>query len=69
MADYPVKDKDYDLVSTLYHSLQGLQNAKQYAKDASSDGDEEAAKYFENVQSSYQDLSDKAKTLLKKRLQ
>lgn len=68
MADYPVKDKDYDLISTLYHAAQGLHNAKQYAADAENDGDSEAAEFFKEAQSSYQNLSDKAKALAGKRL-
>ncbi|WP_148862757.1 hypothetical protein [Marinobacter fonticola] len=69
MADYPVKDKNYDLISTLYHAAHGLQNTKHYAKDAESEGDTEAAEFFKEVQQSYQELSDKAKALVKNRLE
>lgn len=68
MADNPVKDKDYDLVSTLYHAAHGLQATKQYAADAEKDGDTEAAEFFKEVQSKYQDMTDKAKALAGQRL-
>lgn len=68
MADSPVKDKDYDVISALYHSCQGLEVAQRYAQDAEAAGDTEAANYFREVERSYADLSTKGKTLLKDRL-
>lgn len=68
MTDNIVKDKDYDLVSTLYHAAQGLQNTKQYAADAEKEGDTEAAEFFKEVQSKYKDLTEKAKSLAGQRL-
>jgi len=35
----PMKDKDFDLVSTLYHALQGAELSQQYRRDAESSGD------------------------------
>lgn len=68
MADHPIKDKNYDLISTLYHAAEGLHHTKQYVADAEKDGDNEAAEFFKQVQSSYQELNSKAEALLKKRL-
>lgn len=68
MADHPTKDKNYDLVSTLYHAAHGLHQTKQYAADAEKENDDEALKFFKEVQSSYQDLNSKAEKLLSKRL-
>lgn len=68
MADNPVKDKDYDLISSLYHACQGLVVARQYAQDADAAGDSEAATYFKEIERSYADLSAKGKKLLKSRL-
>lgn len=68
MTDKSVKDKDYDLVSTLYHAAQGLYNTRQYAADAEKEGDTEAAEFFREVQDTYQDLTEKAKALAGQRL-
>ncbi|XKH01565.1 hypothetical protein LG325_01970 [Marinobacter nauticus] len=68
MADYPVKDENYDLISSVYHASQGLHHTKQYAKDAEKFNDSEAAAFFQEAESIYLELTDKAKALLKKRL-
>ncbi len=66
MDDYPAKDKHYDLISTLYHAAKGVDSLKQYVKDA--EGDEEAAALFKEALRSYQEIGEKAKKLLKNRL-
>jgi hypothetical protein len=63
-----MKDKDYDLVSTLYHALQGMETSSVYLRDAETGGDEEAAKFFRDTQSQYMHVADKAKSLLSARL-
>lgn len=68
MADAPLKDKDYDLVSTVYHASQGAQISRQYARDARETGDEEAAAFFESVRQEYAALAERGKQLLKQRL-
>ena len=40
------KDKDYDLISVIYHASQGCETARQYAADAQRENDEEAAAFF-----------------------
>lgn len=66
MDNYPVKDKHYDLISTLYHAAKGVESTKQYAKDA--EGDDDAVALFNEAMRSYQTLGDKARKLLKERL-
>lgn len=63
-----MKDKDYNLVSTLYHALQGAETSAIYLRDAETEGDEEVAKYFRDIQSQYLQMADRAKNLLSKRI-
>ncbi|QBQ54077.1 hypothetical protein [Nitrosococcus wardiae] len=68
MANVPFKDKDYDLVSTIYHASQGASICNQYATDADKEGDSEAAQFFKEVQEQNMRLVQKGKDLLKKRI-
>ncbi len=68
MADNTgTKDSTYNLVSVLYHALQGADLYEQYARDAGSDQD--LANFFREVQQQEQQRADRAKQLLAKRLQ
>lgn len=64
-----LKDKDYNLVSTLYHALQGAETSGIYRMDAKSAGDEELQKYFGDAQEQYKVLAERAKSLLTQRIQ
>ena len=44
------RDETYDLVSVLYHALQGTQTAMQYVQDAEQEGDQELAQFFREAQ-------------------
>jgi hypothetical protein len=61
------KDATYNLVSVLYHALQGAETYAQYASDAGSDQD--LANFFREVQQQEQQRADRAKQLLAQRLQ
>ncbi len=61
------KDATYNLVSVLYHALQGAETCAQYASDAGSDQD--LASFFREVQQQEQQRADRAKQLLAQRLQ
>lgn len=63
-----MKDEHYDIVSTLYHALQGAETVKKYISDAEKDGDKEAIDFFHDVQKKNKDIADKAKHLLAKRV-
>ena len=68
MADTTgTKDATYNLVSVLYHALQGAENYEKYANDAGSD--QELANFFREVQQQEQQRADRAKQLLASRLQ
>ena len=55
-------DAVYDLVSVLYHSLQGAENYAQYASDAG--GDQELAQFFQQTLDEERQRAEKAKQLL-----
>jgi maltooligosyltrehalose synthase len=68
MADTTgTKDTTYNLVSVLYHALQGADLYEQYASDAGSDQD--LAAFFREAQQQEKQRADRAKQLLAKRLQ
>ena len=69
MAEQALKDKDFDLLSAVYHASQGVETAGRYLADAQQAGDQEAAQYFEEVRRQYAQLAQRGKQLLKRRLQ
>ncbi|MWJ27310.1 hypothetical protein LG290_02525 [Halomonas sediminis] len=64
----PVKDKDFDLISTLYHALQGAELSEQYASDAQIESDQENHEFFTKVAKDYANIAQEAKRLVKDRL-
>lgn len=60
-------DPVYNLVSVLYHALQGADLYRTYASDAG--GDQELASFFREVQQQDQQRADRAKQLLARHLQ
>ncbi|SHF24483.1 hypothetical protein SAMN02745148_02157 [Modicisalibacter ilicicola DSM 19980] len=66
--DNPVKDKNYDMISSLYHLAQGSEMSKQYARDAEKEGDNDAVQLFNELQRNYSEFGDKIARLLKERL-
>lgn len=63
-----VKDEHYNLVSGLYHMLQGAWTYSQYVDDSEEAGDEELAALFRDAHQQHVELAERAKTLLKGRL-
>jgi rubrerythrin len=59
----------YDLVSVLYHALEGAQTYDIYVKDAEQGGDNELAQFFRQAQQEETTRADKAKELLARRVQ
>ena len=59
----------YDLISVLYHALEGGQTCDIYVKDAEQAGDNELAQFFRQVQQEQTMCADKAKQLLARRVQ
>lgn len=57
----------YNLVSILYHSLNGAQTYDTYIRDAQQSGDNDLAQFFREVQQEDQRRSERAKQLLVQR--
>jgi hypothetical protein len=62
------RDKTYDLISALYHSLQAAETTTRYIEDADKDGDEEAVTFFRGALENYRQIANQAKELLRQRL-
>jgi hypothetical protein len=58
----------YDLVSVLYHALQGAETDDRYIADAEERGDGELAEFFRDAQARNSEIADRAKRLLRSRL-
>jgi len=63
------RDTVYDLVSIIYHALQGAETYGMYVTDAEEVGDTELAKFFQEVQDEERRRADHAKKLLAARLE
>jgi|SRR4051812_22822958 hypothetical protein len=61
------RDETYDVVSVLYHALQGAENCQRYCTDATQD--DELRQFFEQALDQQRQLADRAKQLLGRRLQ
>ncbi|QRK05141.1 hypothetical protein JQX13_33750 [Archangium violaceum] len=62
------KDENYDVISVLYHCLQGASEVGQYIQDAEQSGDQELVDFFRDYQEAQRDLAERAKNLLGARL-
>ena len=62
-------DAAYDLVSVLYHALQGAETYDRYIADAKERGDDELAEFFRDVQQSNSRVAARARELLGSRLE
>jgi hypothetical protein len=68
MASAILKNKDYDLISVIYHASQRSETARQYAADAERENDKEAVAFFNEALELNARLVQKGKELLKQRL-
>jgi rubrerythrin len=62
------RDELYDLISVLYHTLQGAETYLQYIEDAEQTGDNELAQFFREIQQQDRQRADRAKELLRQRI-
>ena len=58
------RDEHYDLVSVLYHALEGAEACDRYASDAEGAGEDELAAFFREAQETHARLAEKAKAML-----
>jgi hypothetical protein len=66
--DPETKDEHFDLISVLYHALQGDETLGQYIDDAENADDQELAQHFREVQERYREIAQETKQLLKEKL-
>jgi hypothetical protein len=62
------KDAHYNLVSVLYHALQGAETYAQYIRDAEQAGDRELGLFLQEVKAEEERRAERAKALLRQRL-
>ncbi len=62
-------DPHYNLVSVLYHALEGGSTIDTYIKDAHEAGDHELHRFLEQVKQGYVRTADQAKQLLVARIE
>ena len=62
------RDVTYDLISVVYHALQGAETYQMYEQDAQQEGDREAEALFHEAHQSSRQWADRAKTLLGQRM-
>ena len=61
-------DTTYDLISIIYHALQGAETYHTYVRDAETAGDSELAEFFRESQTQQQQLASRARELLSSRM-
>jgi hypothetical protein len=69
MPDSPLKDKNYNLVSSVQNALETQWQMSQYKQDAEQEGDQELADYFQQVIDGTSRGAEQGKRLLAQRLQ
>jgi hypothetical protein len=62
------RDAHYDLISLLYHALQGAETYTRYIQDAEKEGDKELAQFFSGVREEEKLRAKRAKALLGARI-
>ena len=58
------KDEHYNLVSVLYHALNGADTCDHYALDAEAAGNERLADFFRQTQNMHTEVAERAKEML-----
>lgn len=63
------RDKTYDLISVVYHSLQAADSCASYLEDAKKHGDQAVEQFLQDAIACNRDLATKGKKLLMERLE
>ena len=63
-GDTGTRDITYDLVSVIYHSLQGAETTAMFIADAEQQNNQDCAQFFREVKQEYERRADRAKQLL-----
>jgi rubrerythrin len=67
-ANTGTQDTTYNLLSIIYHALQGAETYEKYINDADQSGDTELAQYFREVRDENTKRAERGKQLLSTRL-
>jgi rubrerythrin len=67
-ANTGTQDTTYNLLSIIYHALQGAETYEKYINDAEQNGDHELAQYFREVRDQNVKRAEQGKQLLAARL-
>jgi hypothetical protein len=62
------RDETYNLISVIYHSLQGAETVSKYLADSKQSGEEDIHAFMQEVQSTYKQLAQRGKMLLADRI-
>ncbi|WP_224246286.1 hypothetical protein [Hyalangium gracile] len=62
------RDEHFNLISVLYHLLEGAATVDQYIRDAQEAGDQELVQFFQDWQEEQRNFSERAKNLLGSRM-
>jgi len=63
------KDKNYNLISTLYQASENAETLKSYVEDAEQQGDQELVEFFDGILENNLKAAQRAKEMLVPRLQ
>ena len=63
------RDENYDVISVLYHALQGADTIQKYVEDAREAQDDELLSFLEETRAEYSARAEQAKQLLASRLE
>jgi hypothetical protein len=63
------KDKNYNLITVLYHSSDNVESLKTYIPDAQAEGDQELVEFFNTVLENNLEAAQRAKEMLVPRFQ
>ena len=63
------RDQNYDVISVLYHALQGADTIQKYVEDAREAQDDELLSFLEETRAEYSARAEQAKQLLASRLE
>ena len=63
-GDTGTRDITYNLISVVYHALQGAETTALYIADAEQEGNQELAQFFREAKDEYQKRAERAKQLL-----
>jgi hypothetical protein len=63
-----MQNQHYNLVSVLYHALQGGETSQQYLRDAQQAGDQELQQFFQEVQDCQRHLATRAQEMFSQRM-